>query len=119
MLGFRSNPKARKVVPPPGEGCWRKVLGDVDPEELAKALNAWMQSQSKKDALPDLLSIDGKVIASNLATIVSLIDATDGSPHFIHSPRTQPRTHRHQRRAFYPSDSNTGKLPLYPIRHTN
>ena len=31
MLGFRSNPKARKVVPPPGEGCWRKVLGDVDP----------------------------------------------------------------------------------------
>lgn len=80
MLGFRSNPKARKVVPPPGEGCWRKVLGDVNPEELAKALNAWMQSQSKKDALPDLLSIDGKVIASNLATIVSLVDATDGSP---------------------------------------
>ena len=39
-----------------------------------------MQSQSKKDALPDLLSIDGKVIASNLATIVSLVDATDGSP---------------------------------------
>ena len=71
MLGFRSNPKARKVVPPPGEGCWRKVLGHVDPKELAKALNAWMQSQSKKDALPDLLSIDGKVIASNLATIVS------------------------------------------------
>jgi hypothetical protein len=30
-----------------------------------------MQSQSKKAALPDLLSIDGKVIASNLATIVS------------------------------------------------
>ena len=80
MLGFRSNPRARKVVPPPGEGCWRKVLGDVDPKELAKALNAWMQSQSKKDALPDLLSIDGKVIASNLATIVSLVDATDGSP---------------------------------------
>ena len=24
-------PKARKVVPPPGEGCWRKVLGDVEP----------------------------------------------------------------------------------------
>ena len=39
-----------------------------------------MQSQSKKDAFPDLLSIDGKVIASNLATIVSLVDATDGSP---------------------------------------
>ena len=49
--GFRSNPKARKVVPPPGEGCWRKVLGDVDPKELAKALNAWMQSQFVKDAL--------------------------------------------------------------------
>ena len=71
MLGFRSNPKARKVVPTPGEGCWRKVLEDVNPEELAKALNAWMQSQSKKDALPDLLSIDCKVIASNLVTIVS------------------------------------------------
>jgi len=59
-LGFRSNPKARKVVPPPGEGCWRKVLGDVDPEELSKALNAWMQSQLKNGELPDLLSIDGK-----------------------------------------------------------
>lgn len=79
-LGFRSNPKARKVVPPPGEGCWRKVLGDVDPEELAKALNAWMQSQAEDGDLPELLSIDGKVIASNLATIVSLVDATDGSP---------------------------------------
>jgi len=79
-LGFRSNPKARKVVPPPGEGCWRKALGDVDPEELAKALNAWMQSQSKNGELPELLSIDGKVIAGNLATIVSLVDAADGSP---------------------------------------
>ena len=79
-LGFRSNPKARKVVPPPGEGCWRKVLGDVDPDELAKALNAWMQSQSEKGELPELLSIDGKVIAGNLATIVSVVDATDGSP---------------------------------------
>lgn len=79
-LGFRSNPKARKVVPPPGESCWRKVLGMVDPEELAKPLNAWMQSQQEKGELPDLLSIDGKVIASNLATIVSLVDASDGSP---------------------------------------
>jgi hypothetical protein len=43
-LGFRSNPEARKVVPPPGEGCWRKVLGAVDPKELAKPLNAWLQS---------------------------------------------------------------------------
>jgi hypothetical protein len=79
-LGFRSNPQARKVVPPPGESCWRKVLGAVDPEELAKALNRWMQSQQEKGELPDLLSIDGKVIATNLATIVSLVDATDGSP---------------------------------------
>ena len=52
----------------------------VDPEELAKPLNAWMQSQQAKGELPDLLSIDGKVIASNLATIVSLVDASDGSP---------------------------------------
>lgn len=79
-LGFRSNPQARKVVPPPGESCWRKVLGAVDPEELAKALNGWMQSQYAKGELPELLSIDGKVIATNLATIVSLVDATDGSP---------------------------------------
>jgi len=79
-LGFRSNPEARKVVPPPGEGCWRKVLGAVDPKELAKPLNAWLQSQSEKGELPDLLSIDGKVIAGNLATIVSLVDAVDGSP---------------------------------------
>ena len=38
---------------------------------------------------------------------------------FIHSPRTQSRTHRHQRRAFYLRGSNTGQFSLYPIRHTN
>jgi hypothetical protein len=79
-LRFRSKPQVRKVVPAPGEGCWRKVLGAVDPNELAKPLNRWMQSQQEKGELPDLLSIDGKVIATNLATIVSLVDATDGSP---------------------------------------
>lgn len=79
-LGFRANPKARKVVPPPGESCWRKVLSTVDPEELSRALDPWLQSQSDKGELPELLSIDGKVIASNLATIVSLVDAADGSP---------------------------------------
>jgi predicted transposase YbfD/YdcC len=79
-LGFRSKPAAPRVVPPPGEGCWRKVLGAVDPEGLATALNAWMQSQSAAGTLPSLLSIDGKVIGNNLATIVSLVDATDGSP---------------------------------------
>jgi hypothetical protein len=79
-LGFRSKPAAPRVVPPPGEGCWRKVLGAVDPEDLATALNAWMQAQSAAGTLPALLSIDGKVIGNNLATIVSLVDVTDGSP---------------------------------------
>lgn len=79
-LGFRSNPEARKVVPPPGESCWRKVLAAIDPDELAGPLNAWLQSREEKGELPELLSIDGKVIASNLATIVSLVDAADGSP---------------------------------------
>lgn len=79
-LGFRSKPQAPRVVPPPGEGCWRKVLGAVDPGELATALNAWMQAQRENGALPELLSIDGKVVGNNLATLVSLVDARDGSP---------------------------------------
>jgi hypothetical protein len=79
-LGFRSKPVAPRVVPPPGEGCWRKVLSMVDPEELTKALNGWLQVQSKQGTLPELLSIDGKVIGNNLATLVSLVDARDGSP---------------------------------------
>lgn len=79
-LGFRSKPQAPRVVPPPGEGCWRKVLGAVDPDELAKALKAWMQAQRKNGELPALLSIDGKVIGNNLATLVSLVDARDGTP---------------------------------------
>lgn len=79
-LGFRSKPQAPRVVPPPSEGCWRKVLGAVDPDELAKALNAWMQAQRKNGELPALLSIDGKVIGNNLATLVSLVDARDGAP---------------------------------------
>lgn len=79
-LGFRSKPQAPRVVPPPGEGCWRNVLGAVDPGELAKSLNSWMQAQQEKGELPELLSIDGKVIGNNLATIVSLVDARDGRP---------------------------------------
>jgi hypothetical protein len=51
-LGFRSKPEAPRVVPPPGEGCWRKVLRTVDTEELATALSAWMQSQSAAGTLP-------------------------------------------------------------------
>jgi len=77
-LGFRRNPKAPKVVPPPGESCWRSVLSRVDCTELANALNAWRLSQT--DTIPELLSIDGKVIGANLATIVSLVDAKDGTP---------------------------------------
>jgi hypothetical protein len=77
-LGFRSSSAAPKVVPPPGEGCWRDVLRKVDPKALAQQLNHWQQSQH--DALPELLSIDGKVIGNNLATIVSLVDARDGTP---------------------------------------
>lgn len=77
-LGFRQNPLARKVVPPPGQSCLRKVLARVDPDELARALNTWLQSHYGE--LPPLLSIDGKVIGNNLATLVSLVDATDGSP---------------------------------------
>jgi len=79
-LGFRSKREAPRVVPPPGEGCWRKVLGDVDSDELATVLNAWMQEQRERGELPDLLSIDGKVIGNNLATLVSLVDARDGTP---------------------------------------
>ncbi|WP_425609271.1 Druantia anti-phage system protein DruA [Thalassobacterium maritimum] len=79
-LGFRSKPAAPRVVAPPGEGCWRTVLASVDPAELAKALNGWLQAQSKNGTLPELLSIDGKVIGNNLATLVSLVDARDGSP---------------------------------------
>lgn len=79
-LGLRSKPAAPRVVPPPGEGCWRKVLSAVDPAELSKALDRWLQSQSKQGTLPALLSIDGKVIGNNLATLVSLVDARDGSP---------------------------------------
>lgn len=77
-LGFRSSSGAPKVVPPPGEGCWRDVLRRVDPEALAQPLNHWQQSQH--ETLPELLSIDGKVIGNNLATIVSLVDAKTGAP---------------------------------------
>ena len=79
-LGFRSKREAPRVVPPPGEGCWRKVLGDVDPDELATVLDGWMQGQRERGELPALLSIDGKVVGNNLATLVSLVDARDGTP---------------------------------------
>jgi hypothetical protein len=79
-LGFRPNRNAPRVVPPPGEGCWRGVLGAVDPDGLARVLNEWMQAQRANGELPNLLSIDGKVIGNNLATLVSLVDVSDGCP---------------------------------------
>lgn len=78
ILGFRRDRKNPKCYPPPGEGCWRDVLRRVDPSALGRALNRWQQSQC--DTLPQLLSIDGKVIGNNLATLVSLVDAEDGTP---------------------------------------
>lgn len=77
-LGFLSNSKAPRVVPPPGEDFWRKILRRVDSGELAEALNRWRLNQG--EGVPELLSIDGKVIGNNLATLVSLVDAADGSP---------------------------------------
>lgn len=77
-LGFRRNAQAPGVVPPPGEGCWRNVLKSVNSDELARELNAWYQS--RHGGVPRLLAIDGKVIGNNLATLVSLVDARDGTP---------------------------------------
>ena len=44
MLGFRSDPKAACVVPPPGEGCWRKVLGAVRSRGTGTGIERMMQS---------------------------------------------------------------------------
>jgi hypothetical protein len=76
-LGFRCAPDTWKRVPPPGEGCWRKVLARVDPNELARAVVAWQLSQT---SLPPLLAIDGKTLHRGLATLVTLCDGQTGEP---------------------------------------
>jgi hypothetical protein len=76
-LGFRRTPGRPRVVPPPGEGCWRKVLAAVDPAALTGAFVAWQLAQ--KD-LPPLLAIDGKTLHRGLATLVTLCDARTGEP---------------------------------------
>ena len=76
-LGFRGTAKNPRIVPPPGEGCWRKVLAAVDPADLARVVLDWQLSQR---ALPALLAIDGKTLHRGLATLVTLCDATTGEP---------------------------------------
>lgn len=76
-LGFRSAPDNPWRVPPPGEGCWRKVLARLAPGELARAVIAWQLSQT---SLPPLLAIDGKTLHRGLATLVTLCDAQTGAP---------------------------------------
>lgn len=76
-LRFRSSPKNRDLVPPPGEGCWRKVLKSLDPAELTRALVQWQLTQTK---LPPILAIDGKTLHRGLATLVTLCDAETGEP---------------------------------------
>jgi hypothetical protein len=74
-LRFRSSPKNRNLVPPPGEGCWRNVLKALDPAELTAAMVQWQLRQTK---LPALLAVDGKTLHRGLATLVSLCNAETG-----------------------------------------
>jgi len=76
-LGFRSAPDNPWRVPPPGEGCWRKVLAALPPAELTRALVRWQLAQT---TLPPLLAIDGKTLHRGLATLVTLCDAQTGEP---------------------------------------
>jgi hypothetical protein len=76
-LRFRSSSDNPWRVPPPGEGCWRKVLSRLAPGELARAVVAWQLSQT---TLPPLLAIDGKTLHRGLATLVTLCDAQTGEP---------------------------------------
>ena len=76
-LGFRSSHLNSELAPPPGEGCWRKVLAAVVPAELTRAIVAWQLTQT---TLPPLLAIDGKTLHRGLATLVTLCDAETGEP---------------------------------------
>jgi len=76
-LRFRVSPQNRDLVPPPGEGCWRKVLQRLDPAELTRAVVQWQLGQTK---LPALLALDGKTLHRGLATLVTLCDAETGEP---------------------------------------
>ena len=76
-LRFRCAQDTWRRVPPPGEGCWRKVLSQLAPGELARAVVAWQLAQK---TLPPLLAIDGKTLHRGLATLVTLCDAQTGEP---------------------------------------
>jgi hypothetical protein len=76
-LRFRSAPDNPNRVPPPGEGCWRKVLKALDPDELTRAVVAWQLAQT---TLPPVLALDGKTLHRGLATLVTLCDAQTGEP---------------------------------------
>lgn len=76
-LGFRCAHHNPALAPPPGEGCWRKVLAAVLPAELTRAIVAWQLAQT---TLPPLLAIDGKTLHRGLATLVTLCDALTGEP---------------------------------------
>lgn len=76
-LRFRSAPDNPNRVPPPGEGCWRKVLQALDPHELTRAVVIWQLAQT---TLPPVLALDGKTLHRGLATLVTLCDASTGEP---------------------------------------
>ena len=64
-------------MPHPGEGCWRKVLGDVDRGQNAQRMDA--EPARKLLYFVNLLSIDAVNASNPFSTIVSLVDAIDGS----------------------------------------
>jgi hypothetical protein len=71
-LPLKKGTKVRKI---PGYKTFWDLLNKLDPEELAKILNAWLARQH--GTLPGSLAFDGKMIRDN-AGILSLVDVESG-----------------------------------------
>jgi len=62
----------------PGYDALNDFVNGVDPQQLAKALNAWLAAH--QGLLPRSLALDGKEVGHALGAVVSLCAHQDGRP---------------------------------------
>lgn len=64
----------RKV---PAYNAYRNLLGQIDPDQLAAHLSAWLQSQNGR--LPGTVALDGKMF-KEISGVITLAEAESGLP---------------------------------------
>jgi len=76
-LGLPRKDKGKPFRKVPAYNAYRNLLGQIDPDELARHLSGWLQLQNGR--LPGTVALDGKMF-KDLCGVITLAEADTGLP---------------------------------------